>query len=113
MINKKRVTKITPFFKWFDMWIGVYVDRFHSAVYICLLPTIGIKIWRQDVGYCPNCGAQAQKSAHDTGDGWALMWECLNNTCDKSHDVAGDIEWPFGDAWMSGKDLEMHGFTIV
>lgn len=38
--------KIRFFFAWYDLWIGVYVDRDNQAVYICLLPTLVIKIWK-------------------------------------------------------------------
>jgi hypothetical protein len=36
--------KITPFFRWYDLWIGMYIDTKGKAVYICLVPMIGIKI---------------------------------------------------------------------
>ena len=41
--------KIT--WKWFDLWIGVYIDRDSKAVYICLVPTIVIKIWRKPIEF--------------------------------------------------------------
>lgn len=37
--------KIRPFFKWFDFWIGIYFDREGRAIYICLIPMFGIKVW--------------------------------------------------------------------
>lgn len=38
---------ISVFFRWYDLWIGAYVDWPHRTIYICPLPTIGIKIrWR-------------------------------------------------------------------
>ena len=37
--------KIKPFFKWFDIWVGIYIDRAGKAIYICPIPTVGIKIW--------------------------------------------------------------------
>jgi hypothetical protein len=38
--------KIKPFFKWYDFWIGVYIDTKERAVYICPIPMFGVKIWR-------------------------------------------------------------------
>lgn len=45
MIRDRKVLrfKIRPFFKWFDLWIGVYIDTKNQAAYICFL-TLGIKI---------------------------------------------------------------------
>ncbi len=58
--------KISPFFKWFDLWIGLYIDTKSSAAYICFL-TLGIKVewwietninrsfndgWKQAIEYC-------------------------------------------------------------
>lgn len=36
--------KVTPFFKWYDLWIGAYIDTKTRVVYVCLIPTIGIRI---------------------------------------------------------------------
>lgn len=36
--------KITPFFRWYDLWIGVYIDMSHRTLYICPLPCIGLKV---------------------------------------------------------------------
>jgi len=58
--------KIRPFFKWFDLWIGLYIDSKQKAAYLCFL-TLGIKItwwtetnidrsfndgWKQAIEYC-------------------------------------------------------------
>lgn len=32
------------FFAWYDIWIGVYVDRKSRAVYVCPFPCLVIKI---------------------------------------------------------------------
>ncbi len=43
------VVTLTPFVRWYDIWIGVYVDTKNCAVYICPLPMIGVKIvWRME-----------------------------------------------------------------
>lgn len=67
-INNRKVlrVKVKPFFKWFDLWVGLYIDTEHSAAYICFL-TLGIKVywwtetnedrsfndgWKQAIEYC-------------------------------------------------------------
>lgn len=36
--------KFQPFFRWYNLWIGAYVDTKNRAVYVCLLPMLGVKI---------------------------------------------------------------------
>lgn len=39
--------KIKPFFRWCDLWVGVYIDTEGKSVYMCPVPMFGIKIsWR-------------------------------------------------------------------
>lgn len=41
------------FFRWFDLWVGVYVDRPGKAIYICPLPMVGVRIrWGLTLGDC-------------------------------------------------------------
>lgn len=42
--SKLRI-KSKLFFKWFDFWIGFYIDRTGKTIYICPFPMFGIKIW--------------------------------------------------------------------
>lgn len=35
---------ITPFFKWVDLWIGLYIDTKNRTLYICPVPMFGLKI---------------------------------------------------------------------
>lgn len=35
---------IKPLFAWFDLWVGVYIDRKNRRVYVLPLPCIGIVI---------------------------------------------------------------------
>lgn len=39
--------KIKLMFKWYDIWIGLYVDRENRALYFCPLPMIVIKFYRE------------------------------------------------------------------
>lgn len=36
--------RVTPFFRWYDLWIGAYVDTKHRTLYVCPLPMLGLKI---------------------------------------------------------------------
>lgn len=38
---KKRVK---PFFRWYDLWIGAYIDVENRTAYVCPIPTIGLRI---------------------------------------------------------------------
>ena len=37
---------IERFFRWVDLWVGVYIDTKKCAVYICPVPMFGVKIQR-------------------------------------------------------------------
>lgn len=37
---------ITPIFAWYDLWIGVFVDRTKNKVYIFLIPCFGFVVDR-------------------------------------------------------------------
>jgi hypothetical protein len=43
--------RVTPFFRWYDLWVGVYVDTKNRAVYICPLLMVGIKIACKGIGH--------------------------------------------------------------
>lgn len=36
--------KVRPIFAWYDMWVGVFVDRAKRRLYILPLPCVGIVI---------------------------------------------------------------------
>ena len=36
--------KVTMFFAWYDIWIGVYIDVEEKCIYICPVFTLVIKI---------------------------------------------------------------------
>lgn len=35
---------IKPFFRWYDFWIGLYIDTANRAIYICPVPCFGVKV---------------------------------------------------------------------
>ncbi len=96
-------------FKWFDIWLGVFIDQPGKAIYICLLPTLPIKIWFTEHKTCTTCGALLNKVAVDTGDGWLLTWECKECGCDEDD----FIDWPFGEEALSVNDLIRRGYEVV
>lgn len=42
--KKRRKIHINPFFRWYDIWIGLYIDKDSKTIYFCPLPMIGLKI---------------------------------------------------------------------
>lgn len=36
--------KVKLFFRWYDLWVGWYIDTKGKAIYFCPLPTIGLKV---------------------------------------------------------------------
>lgn len=36
--------KITPVFIWYDLWIGVYINRAKRRIYVMVFPTLGFQI---------------------------------------------------------------------
>lgn len=37
---------IKSFFRWYDLWVGAYIDAANKTVYICPIPMFGVKISR-------------------------------------------------------------------
>jgi hypothetical protein len=42
--ERSRCVKIEPFFRWYDLWVGCYVDIENLVIYVCPLPTLGVKL---------------------------------------------------------------------
>lgn len=38
---------MTISFAWYDLWIGIYIDRARRAVYVCPLPCLVLKFQRR------------------------------------------------------------------
>lgn len=36
--------RATPFFAWYDFWVGAYWDRKESVLYVLPLPMCGLKV---------------------------------------------------------------------
>lgn len=36
--------KVTPIFRWYDLWIGVFIDVPSKRVYVFPLPMFGLRI---------------------------------------------------------------------
>lgn len=36
--------RLRPIFRWYDIWVGVFVDRPKRRVYVFLLPCLGLVI---------------------------------------------------------------------
>ena len=44
-----KIYTFTLFFRWYDLWIGAYIDTKGRAVYLCPVPCFGIKVsWRKE-----------------------------------------------------------------
>lgn len=42
--RRRRCLIVQPFFRWYDLWIGAYVDVEDRTLYVCPLPMIGVKV---------------------------------------------------------------------
>ena len=110
--------KVTLFFRWYDLWIGAYIDRPRRTVYICLLPTIGVKISFPRItlqappyATCSVCDFPLDvPCAHWLGEweGWCVSWNCQSECSDGI-----EMEWPFPNKLLvTVADFEQAGFTI-
>ena len=105
MMTKKRLSiKLT--FKWFDCWVGWYLDRVARVLYVCLLPMFPIRFYMESIRICPECGHPMKKVAI-MDEGWSLDYECPE--CGEIQ----EIDWPYGENLISSRQLEDAGFEIV
>jgi len=49
--------KIKPIFRWFDLWIGLFIDVKSKTIYFFPIPMFGLKITYGK--RCPYCGRPA------------------------------------------------------
>lgn len=103
-------------FKWFDFWIGWFFDVRAKVLYICLLPTLPIKLWMTDHAKCPNCGSAMEKTAYDISpEGYDLQWNC--EVCEENGEESRIwIDWNMDFRhleYIGPKDLERFGYRVV
>lgn len=64
----KFLKRIKPLFAWFDLWVGVFIDRKGQRVYVLPLPCVGVVIHYGPA--CVHCGEplgkDEQEYLHDT-----------------------------------------------
>lgn len=36
--------RITPIFRWYDLWVGIFIDTKGRKVYVFPMPTLGVVI---------------------------------------------------------------------
>ena len=39
---------VKPIFRWYDLWVGLYVDRANRTLYVFPVPMFGLQIQFQD-----------------------------------------------------------------
>lgn len=109
-MKHKTKLRVKPFFRWYDMWVGAHVDRDAGAVYICPLPMLGVRIWREQVYEpCHICGGKVIPVAFFNGNRWRLMYDC---EALREH-IGEEIPWPFEGRLMTASDLQQHGYTVI
>ena len=40
----EEAVRVRPIFRWFDMWVGIFIDAKTPAVYFFPVPMVGLKI---------------------------------------------------------------------
>lgn len=110
-MKTKRTLNARLFFRWYDLWVGAYYDQKLKSLYICPLPTVGIRFYWETVTLCPQCGNRLQKTAI-RDEGWILQWDCINEDCPQFEDAVEYIDWPFGDRKMNGRELKEAGYEV-
>lgn len=88
--------RIEGFFRWFDFWIGVYIDVPAGRAYICPLPTIGLIIDFSDTGWFRDWwyGDFGKYDDDDTSEHW--LCDCGNYIDDGCHCPRCHREPPWG-----------------
>lgn len=112
LVNMKVLVKkkyhINISFKWFDFWIGLFVDVPNKSLYVCLIPMFPIKIWITEHEQCPICNSLMVNTAY-LDEGWILEWEC--EEC--GYCTEGGCQWMFGNETKTADDLKKAGFKIL
>lgn len=41
------IVRFELFFRWYDLWVGAFIDLERRVIYICPVPMFGVKVsWR-------------------------------------------------------------------
>lgn len=103
--------KLTPFVRWYDLWVGAYVDTAKRAVYLCPLPCVGLKVeWGEqpkapEPTRCAYCRCEVS-DAEFFGNHSERFGHCCDQCLyerrneerelfDDDHDDGGDDDAPF------------------
>lgn len=74
---------VRPFFRWYDLWVGIYIDTNKRALYFIPFPALGCKIWLPMKLECP-CG--------ECGQSFPLV--VMKCGCENQQDCEGDETYP-------------------
>ena len=74
-INNLSHIRIEIFFRWFDLWIGVYINVPAGRAYICPLPTLGLIIDFYDTSWFRNWWYE-DFGSYDDDDDTSEHWLC-------------------------------------
>ena len=75
--------KIKPFFRWYDLWVGIFIDTDKDAIYVCPVPMIGIKLeWSKVIRWKAwqvlfMSQFRVGKGVYPTGRYQVYQWWCL------------------------------------
>lgn len=77
--------KVRPVFAWYDMWVGVFVDRPKRRVYIFPLPCVGIVITRTrtELDVCRKCNRPIRHGQYRFGSS-VTGWEHMASDCPRT-----------------------------
>lgn len=44
LLSDSRYFRVKPYYRWFDMWVGLYWDAKHRHLYIGYFPALGVRL---------------------------------------------------------------------
>lgn len=90
------------FFRWFDFWIGCYIDKANKAIYICPVPMVGIKIWKINL-----CGMSQLEYTI-----WHMKFMRHCRKLDKIHRSEKRLEKLVTEEYGRGKKARIHHYEF-
>jgi hypothetical protein len=86
--------KITPFFRWYDLWVGAYVDTKGKALYLCPVPMLGVKVERDvpppKVARCVYCRCELTDAEFFT-NGSVDFGDCCDDCIDQRREEEREL----------------------